>query len=52
VLTVAGLGATIAAARDTAYAAVAEIAWAGRRHRRDIAAAAAGGGLSEPGRSG
>jgi phosphoribosylamine--glycine ligase len=41
VLAVTGTGATIAAARDTAYAAAAEIRWPGMQYRTDIAASAA-----------
>jgi phosphoribosylamine--glycine ligase len=40
VLTVTGMGASLAAARETAYAAVARISWPGMHHRSDIAAAA------------
>ena len=40
VLTVTGQGATIAAARQTAYDAVACISWPGMQHRNDIASAA------------
>lgn len=43
VLGVTGVGDTIAAARDTAYAAVREIAFDGAWSRSDIALAAAGG---------
>jgi phosphoribosylamine---glycine ligase len=62
VLTVTGLGPTIAAARAQAYATAEAISWSGRQYRTDIAAAAAaataeaaaagGAELSEPGRSG
>ena len=41
VLAVTGIGATITDARDTAYAAVAEIHWPGVQYRTDIAASAA-----------
>jgi phosphoribosylamine--glycine ligase len=41
VLDVCGTGATVAEARDRAYAAVERISWPGMQHRRDIAAAAA-----------
>jgi len=37
VLTVTGMGASIAAARETAYDAVAKISWPGMHHRTDIA---------------
>jgi phosphoribosylamine--glycine ligase len=40
---VTGLGETVAAARDAAYAAASRIEFAGMRHRTDIALAAAGG---------
>jgi phosphoribosylamine--glycine ligase len=43
ILGVTGLGETIAAARDAAYAAVDAISFSGARCRRDIAAAAASG---------
>jgi phosphoribosylamine---glycine ligase len=43
ILGVTGLGETIAAARDAAYAAVSEIEFPGARYRTDIAADAAGG---------
>ena len=43
VLGVTGTGATIAQARERAYAGVAKIDWPGMRHRTDIAAAAASG---------
>ena len=43
ILGVTGLGDTVAAARDAAYAAVGRIEFAGMRHRSDIALAAAGG---------
>jgi phosphoribosylamine-glycine ligase len=41
ILGVTGLGETIAAARDAAYAGVSRIEFAGMRHRSDIALAAA-----------
>ena len=41
VLTVTGLGASLAAARDSAYAAIEQISLAGSHFRRDIAAKAA-----------
>ncbi|MEP7223470.1 MAG: phosphoribosylamine--glycine ligase [Actinomycetota bacterium] len=41
ILGVTGLGETIAAARDVAYAGVSRIEFAGMRHRSDIALAAA-----------
>ena len=41
ILGVTGLGETIAAARDVAYAGVGRIEFAGMRHRSDIARAAA-----------
>ena len=37
VLTVTGQGATVAEARDRAYAAVGMISWPGMHHRTDIA---------------
>ncbi|MBU3700943.1 MAG: phosphoribosylamine--glycine ligase [Acidimicrobiia bacterium] len=40
VVTVTGMGASLAAARETAYGAVARISWPGMHHRSDIAAAA------------
>jgi phosphoribosylamine--glycine ligase len=40
VLAVVGRGPDVAAARDRAYAAVAEISWPGVHYRRDIAAQA------------
>ncbi len=40
VLTVVGTGTDVRAARDTAYAAIAEISWPGFHYRRDIAAQA------------
>lgn len=40
VLNVCGTGATVAEARDRAYAAVEKISWPGMHHRSDIAAAA------------
>ena len=40
VLTVVGGGADVAAARDRAYEAAAEISWPGVHYRRDIAAQA------------
>ncbi|HEU5265005.1 MAG TPA: phosphoribosylamine--glycine ligase, partial [Gaiellaceae bacterium] len=43
ILGVTGVGESIAAARDNAYAAVDRIAFAGMRHRSDIARAAADG---------
>ena len=43
ILGVTGVGETLAAAREEAYAAVDRIAFAGMRHRSDIARAAAGG---------
>jgi phosphoribosylamine--glycine ligase len=43
ILGVTGVGESIAAARDKAYAAVDRIAFAGMRHRSDIARAAADG---------
>ena len=43
ILGVTGLGDTVAAARDAAYAAVSEIEVEGARHRTDIAASAAAG---------
>jgi phosphoribosylamine--glycine ligase len=43
VLGVTGLGETIAAARDAAYAAVGAISFSGARYRRDVASAAASG---------
>ncbi len=53
ILGVTGVGETVAAARDEAYAAVDRIAFAGMRHRTDIARAAAGGlTLSTSGRPG
>jgi phosphoribosylamine--glycine ligase len=42
ILGVTGLGKTVAAARDAAYAGVGRIEFAGMRHRSDIALAAAG----------
>ncbi len=42
VLAVTGSGATIAAARDAAYAAVAHISWPGMQRRTDIARGVAG----------
>jgi len=44
VLDVTATGATIAEARDRAYAAVSRIRWPGMHHRTDIAADAAKGG--------
>jgi phosphoribosylamine---glycine ligase len=41
VLDVTGFGSDLAAARDRAYAAVAEIHWPGQQHRSDIAQEAA-----------
>jgi phosphoribosylamine--glycine ligase len=41
VLNVVGVGGDLAAARDLAYAGVERISFAGARHRRDIALAAA-----------
>jgi len=41
VLTVTGMGASLADARETAYDAVSRISWPGMHHRSDIAAAAA-----------
>jgi phosphoribosylamine--glycine ligase len=38
ILSVTGTGATVAAARERAYAAVGMIAFEGARHRNDIAA--------------
>ncbi|MEJ7795274.1 MAG: phosphoribosylglycinamide synthetase C domain-containing protein, partial [Nocardioides sp.] len=38
VLAVVGTGLTLEAARDAAYAGVAEVAFAGAQHRTDIAA--------------
>ena len=38
VLNVCGRGPTVAAARETAYAAVRHISWPGMHHREDIAA--------------
>jgi len=43
ILGVTGVGETLASAREEAYAAVDRIAFAGMRHRSDIARAAAGG---------
>jgi phosphoribosylamine--glycine ligase len=43
ILGVTGLGETIAAARDAAYAAVDMISFAGARYRSDVASAAAAG---------
>ncbi|MGH2728480.1 MAG: phosphoribosylglycinamide synthetase C domain-containing protein, partial [Actinomycetota bacterium] len=43
ILGVTGVGETLAAAREEAYAAVDRIAFVGMRHRSDIARAAAGG---------
>jgi phosphoribosylamine--glycine ligase len=43
VLDVCGRGATLAEARERAYAAVARISWPGMQHRGDIAATAAAG---------
>jgi phosphoribosylamine---glycine ligase len=43
ILGVTGLGETFSAARDGAYSAVGRIAFAGARHRRDVASAAAAG---------
>jgi len=43
ILGVTGLGESVAAARDAAYAAASRIEFAGKRHRTDIALAAAGG---------
>ena len=43
VLNVCGTGPTIDAARDRAYAGVAEVSWPGMQYRRDIALAASGG---------
>lgn len=43
VLTVTGQGASIAAARQTAYDAVGCISWPGMHHRNDIASAAVAG---------
>jgi phosphoribosylamine--glycine ligase len=43
ILGVTGLGGTVAAAREAAYAAVSEIELEGGRHRTDIAAEAAAG---------
>ena len=40
ILTVTATGANVSAARDRAYAAVAEISWPGVHYRRDIAAQA------------
>jgi phosphoribosylamine--glycine ligase len=40
VVTVVGTGPDVRAARDTAYAAIAEISWAGVHYRRDIASQA------------
>ena len=45
VLAVTALGATLAAARDRAYAAVAKIDFEGCHYRRDIALAALSGNL-------
>ena len=42
VLNVTATGATVAAAREAAYVAVDRVTFAGARHRRDIALAAAG----------
>lgn len=42
VLAVTGSGATIAGAREVAYAAVDELSWPGMHHRTDIALLAAG----------
>ncbi len=42
VLNVTGQGATLAEARDRAYAGVAKISWPGLHHRNDIASSAAG----------
>ncbi|MDQ6727896.1 MAG: phosphoribosylamine--glycine ligase [Actinomycetota bacterium] len=44
VLAVTGLGADLAAARDSAYAAVSHISWEGMQYRSDIARTAATGG--------
>jgi phosphoribosylamine--glycine ligase len=46
ILGVTGIGDSIAAARDKAYASVDRIAFAGMRHRSDIARAAADGLMS------
>jgi phosphoribosylamine---glycine ligase len=43
ILAATGVAATVAAAREVAYGAVARIAFAGMRYRSDIAAAAAAG---------
>ena len=49
VLSVVGLGADLAAARETAYAGVARIALSGSHHRGDIALAAVEGRVAVPG---
>ncbi|MGC5629349.1 phosphoribosylamine--glycine ligase [Georgenia sp. Z1344] len=48
VLTVVGRGADLAAARDAAYAGVAEVRLEGSQHRTDIALAAVEGRISVP----
>ena len=49
VLAVTGLGADLAAARESAYAAIAEVEIRGGHHRRDIAELAASGRVAPPG---
>lgn len=51
VLSVVGLGADLAQARERAYAAVDRIDLPGSQHRTDIAAAAATGQVTVPGRA-
>jgi phosphoribosylamine--glycine ligase len=48
VLAVTALGADLAAARESAYAAVAELRFRGAHHRRDIAEQAASGRVAVP----
>ena len=48
VLAVTALGADLAAARESAYAAVAELGFRGAHHRRDIAELAASGRVAVP----
>ena len=48
-LSVVGLGATLAQARSRAYAAVDAVRLAGSHHRSDIALAAERGEVSVPG---
>jgi phosphoribosylamine--glycine ligase len=47
VLSVVGVGADLAAARERAYAGVARISLAGAHHRGDIAATAAAGAAGQ-----